>query len=79
MPAYKKIGSCEKSIPAIRSKLYFERHVIFEISLSEISKMTCLKREYSAAKGGKLLFSQPHSLMGLPECRTNKPSMCFEV
>jgi hypothetical protein len=46
--------------PALRAKLCFERHVIFTISLREIVKMTCLSEEYSAAEGGKNLFTQPH-------------------
>ena len=41
---------------ALRTKLYFERHIIFEISLREISKMMCLSKQYSAAVGGKRLF-----------------------
>jgi hypothetical protein len=41
---------------ALRAKLYFLRHIIFEISLREISKMMCLKRAYSAAAGGKRTF-----------------------
>ena len=48
---------------ALRAKLYFERHIIFEISRSEISKMMCLSKQYSAAEGGKNLFTQPHILL----------------
>ena len=38
---------------ALRAKLYFERHIIFEISRSEISKMMCLSKQSSAAEVGK--------------------------
>ena len=41
---------------ALRAKLYFERHIIFEISRSEISKMMCLSKQYSAAYGGEILY-----------------------
>jgi hypothetical protein len=44
---------------ALRAEFYFERHVIFTISLREIVKMTCRSEEYSAAAGGKRLFTQP--------------------
>jgi hypothetical protein len=44
---------------ALRAELYFERRVIFTISLREIVKMTRLSEEYSAAEGGKRLFTQP--------------------
>ena len=44
---------------ALRAKLYFDRHIIFEISLREISKMMCLSKYYSAAEGGKRHFTQP--------------------
>ena len=47
---------------ALRAKLYSERHIIFTISLREIVKMMCLSKEYSAAVGGKNLFTQPHIL-----------------
>ena len=40
---------------ALRAKLYFERHIIFEISLCEISKMMCLSKQCSAACGGRTL------------------------
>ena len=37
---------CSKSLfVALRAKLYFERHIIFEISRSEISKMMCLSKQ----------------------------------
>jgi len=46
MPAaakYSLDGGCVKSIlPPAAAKFYFERHIIFEISRSEISKMMCL-------------------------------------
>jgi hypothetical protein len=44
---------------ALRAELYFDRRVIFTISLREIVKMTRLSEEYSAAVGGKNLFTQP--------------------
>jgi hypothetical protein len=51
-------GLCKKAFTALRAELCFERHVIFTISRSEIVKMTCLSKEYSAAAGGKRLMSQ---------------------
>ena len=48
---------------ALRAKLSFARHIIFEISLREISKMMCLSKEYSAAAGGKRLFTQLHIIL----------------
>ena len=47
---------------ALRAKLYFEREIIFEISLREISKIISLSKECSAAEGGKRLFTQPRPL-----------------
>ncbi|MFZ4427101.1 MAG: hypothetical protein ACOYOO_08080 [Saprospiraceae bacterium] len=36
---------CVKSLfTALRAKLSFDRHIIFEISLREISKMMCLSK-----------------------------------
>jgi hypothetical protein len=52
-------GCVKKFFTALRAELCFERHVIFTISLREIVKMTCLSEEYSAAEGGKRLFTQP--------------------
>ncbi|MEY4133956.1 MAG: hypothetical protein RL386_306, partial [Bacteroidota bacterium] len=52
-------GCVKRFFTALRAKLCFERHVIFTISLREIVKMTCLSEEYSAAAGGKNLFTQP--------------------
>ena len=53
-------GGCVKRFfSALRAKLYFERHLIFTISRSEIVKMRCLEKQYSAAAGGKNLFTQP--------------------
>ena len=48
---------------ALRAKLYFERHIIFMISRSEIIKMMCLSKEYSAAAGGEMLFTQPQTFL----------------
>jgi hypothetical protein len=56
------MGCFKRFFTALRAELYFERHVIFTISRSEIVKMTCLLEEYSAAVGGKRLFTQPHIL-----------------
>jgi hypothetical protein len=44
---------------ALRTKLYFDIHIIFAISLREIAKMMCISREHSAAEGGKSLLTQP--------------------
>ena len=44
---------------ALRAKLSFKRHIIFKILQSKILKMMCLLKEYSAAVGGKRLFTQP--------------------
>jgi hypothetical protein len=46
---------------ALRAEFYFERHVIFTISLREIVKMTCRSEEYSAAAGGKNLLHNPEN------------------
>ncbi|MFZ4428514.1 MAG: hypothetical protein ACOYOO_15250, partial [Saprospiraceae bacterium] len=48
-----------KLFTALRAELCFKRHVIFTISLREIVKTTCRSEEYSAAVGGKRLFTQP--------------------
>jgi hypothetical protein len=57
MGSYKKpLQGCLKSLlVALRAKLYFLRHIIFEISRSEISKMICPQRAYPAACGGEIL------------------------
>jgi hypothetical protein len=44
----------------LRTKFYFELHIIFEISLREISKMMCSSKQYFAACGGKILFGRRH-------------------
>jgi hypothetical protein len=55
---------CVKSFfTALRAELYFDRRVIFTISLREIVKMTRLSEEYSAAVGGKNLFTQPQMIV----------------
>jgi hypothetical protein len=51
-------GCVKRFFTALRAELYFERRVIFTISLREIVKMTRLSEEYSAAEGGKNLFTQ---------------------
>jgi hypothetical protein len=54
-------GGCVKSVlTALRAELYFVRHIIFTISRSEIVKMMCLTKEYSAAAGGRRLSAQLH-------------------
>ena len=51
---------CVKSLlPPSAAKYYFERHVIFMISLREIMKMTCLSKDNSARSAVKTLFTQP--------------------
>jgi hypothetical protein len=55
-------GCVKRVFTALRAELYFERGVIFTISRSEIVKMTPLSEEYSAAEGGKNLFTQPQRL-----------------
>jgi hypothetical protein len=57
-------GCVKRLFTALRAEFYFERHVIFTISLREIVKMTCRSEEYSAAAGGKRLFTQPQTLFG---------------
>ena len=51
---------CVKSVlPPAAAEDYFERHVIFTISLREIVKMTCLSKHHSARSAVKNLFTQP--------------------
>ena len=53
---------CVKSLlPPAAAEYYFERHVIFMISRSEIMKMTCLSKHNSARSAVKNLFTQPHT------------------
>ena len=49
---------CKSLFMALRANLHFERHLIFEISRSEISKMRCLSKQYFAAEGGKIIFAE---------------------
>ena len=58
---------------ALRAKLYFERDIIFEISLREISKMMSLSKKYSAAEGGKRLFTQ------LQHNSAHSAELCFKT
>ncbi|MFZ4427226.1 MAG: hypothetical protein ACOYOO_08715, partial [Saprospiraceae bacterium] len=60
-------GCVKRFFTALRAKLCFDRHVIFTISLREIVKMTCLSEEYSAAAGGKNLFTQPQDFVRHPK------------
>jgi hypothetical protein len=46
-------------MPPTAAKYYFERHIIFEISLREISKMMCLSKDNLARSALKNLFTQP--------------------
>jgi hypothetical protein len=55
-------GCVKRIFTALRAELCFERHVILTISRSEIVRMTCLSEEYSAAVGGKNLFTQPQKI-----------------
>jgi hypothetical protein len=55
-------GCVKRFFTALRAEFYFERHVIFTISRSEIVKMTCRSEEYSAAVGGKRLITQPQTI-----------------
>jgi len=51
---------CVKSLlPPAAAKFYFERHVIFTISLCESVKMTCLSKHNLARSANKNLFTQP--------------------
>jgi hypothetical protein len=57
------VGGCVKSLlPPAAAKFYFERHVIFTISQSEIVKMTCHSKHNLARSAKKNLFTQPHVL-----------------
>jgi hypothetical protein len=47
---------------ALRAKFKFESDVFFMILLRKIMKNTSLSKEYSAAEGGKRLFTQPKIL-----------------
>ncbi len=44
---------------ALRAKFKFETDVFFMILLRKIMKNTSVSKEYSAAEGGKNLFTQP--------------------
>jgi len=46
-------------LPPKAAEYYFERHIIFEISRSEISKMMCLSKDNLARSAKKNLFTQP--------------------
>jgi hypothetical protein len=48
-------------LPPAAAEYYFERHIIFEISRSEISKMMCLSKDNLARSAKKNLFTQPHN------------------
>jgi hypothetical protein len=49
-------------LPPSAADYYFERHIIFEISRSEISKMMCLLKDYLARSAVKRLFTQPQRI-----------------
>ncbi len=42
--------------PPAAAEYYFERHIIFEISRSEISKMMCLSKDNLARSAMKRFF-----------------------
>ena len=44
---------------ALRAKFKFEADVFFMILLRKIMKNTSASKKYSAAEGGKRLFTQP--------------------
>jgi len=50
---------------ALRTKFKFETDVFFMILLRKIMKNTSVSKEYSAAEGGKNLFTQPLSKYNL--------------
>jgi hypothetical protein len=54
-----KRGCVKRFLPPAAAKYYFERHIIFEISLREISKMMCLSKDNLARSATKRLFNQP--------------------
>jgi hypothetical protein len=63
------IWSCVKShFVALRAKLKFEPDVFFVILRSKITKNTSGSKEYSAAVGGKNLFTQPQIKPSLRSC-----------
>jgi hypothetical protein len=47
---------------ALRAKLYLDRDIFFLILRSKIRKKMSLSKEYFAAAGGKILFTQPHTI-----------------
>jgi hypothetical protein len=51
----------KRFLPPAAAIHYFERHIIFEISRREISKMMCLLKDYWARSAVKRLFTQPLS------------------
>ncbi|MEY4133878.1 MAG: hypothetical protein RL386_228 [Bacteroidota bacterium] len=56
---------------ALRAKFKFETDVFFMIFLRKIMKNTSVSKEYSAAEGGKNLFTEPQLLFGAK--RRKKP------
>ena len=48
---------------ALRAKFKFETDVFFMILRSKIMKNTSVSKEYSAAVGGKNLFTQPQIII----------------
>ena len=57
------VGGCVKSLlPPSAAEYYFERHMIFEISLREISKIMCLSKDNLARSAVKILFTQPQNM-----------------
>jgi hypothetical protein len=55
----RKVRGCVKRfLPPAAAEYYIERHIIFEISLREISKMMCRSKDYLARSAVKNLFTQ---------------------
>jgi len=56
-------------LPPAAAKYYFERPIIFEISLREISKMMGLSKDNLARSAVKSLFTQPQTFAVQPRIR----------
>ena len=48
---------------ALRAKFKFETDVFLMILLRKIMKNTSVSKEYSAAEGGKRLFTHPQTIL----------------
>jgi len=60
------MGCVKSLLPPAAAEYYFERHIIFEISRSEISKMMCLSKDNLARSAKKNLFTQPQTFDTTP-------------